>query len=121
MVLMMIQKSKRAKMPLLSGPGRKFVLSFSPSIFAGALLTFVLYRYGLLEAIPGMWLLLYGSAVVAGGAFSVRLIPVMGICFIAAGIAALFAPAAWQYAILGAAFGGIHIAFGIPIARSYGG
>src|SRR4051812_17556671 len=55
MVLLMIQKSRRARMPLLSGPGRKFVLSFSPSIFAGALLTFVMYRAGLLEAIPGMW------------------------------------------------------------------
>ena len=121
MIWLMIQKSRKAKMPLLSGPGRKFVLSFSPSIFAGALLTFVMYRNGMLAAIPGMWLLLYGSAVVAGGAFSVRLIPVMGICFIAAGIAALFAPVAWHYAILGAAFGGLHIGFGIPIARSYGG
>jgi hypothetical protein len=121
MIWLMILKSRKAKMPLLSGPGRKFVLSFSPSIFAGALLTFVMYRFGLLEAIPGMWLLLYGSAVVAGGAFSVKLIPVMGICFIVAGIVALFAPIAWHYAILGAAFGGLHIGFGIPIARSYGG
>ena len=117
----MVRKSRRAKMPLLSGPGQKFLLSFSPPIVVGALLTFVLYRAGLLEAIPGVWLLLYGTGVVAGGAFSVRIVPVMGLCFMAAGAIALFTPPEWSQWILGAAFGGLHIAFGIPIARSYGG
>lgn len=117
----MVKKSRTAKMPLLSGPGRKFLLSFSPPMVVGALLTFVLYRAGLVEAIPGVWLLLYGTGVVAGGAFSVRIVPVMGLCFMVAGVIALFAPASWSHAILGAAFGGLHIVFGIPIARSYGG
>ncbi|MEO5511306.1 MAG: hypothetical protein ABIS27_11810, partial [Longimicrobiales bacterium] len=121
MVWAMIRKAREAKMPLLSGPGRKFVLSFSPPMVVGALLTFVLYRAGLLEAIPGVWLLLYGTGVVAGGAFSVRIVPVMGLCFMAAGVISIFSPVAWGHAILGAAFGGLHIAFGIPIARSYGG
>mgnify|MGYP006143440067 CR=1 FL=1 len=65
----MIRKARAAKMPLLSGPGRKFVLSFSPPMAVGALLTFVLYRAGMIDLIPGVWLLLYGTAVVAGGAF----------------------------------------------------
>jgi hypothetical protein len=121
MMWAMVRKSRSAKMPLLSGPGRKFVLSFSPAMFVGALLTLVLYRAGFVEAIPGVWLLLYGAGVVAGGAFSVKIVPVMGLCFMAAGVVALFAPVAWNHAILGAAFGGLHIAFGIPIARSYGG
>ena len=121
MMWAMVRKAQAAKMPLLSGPGRKFILSFSPPIFVGALLTFVLYRAGLLEAIPGMWLLLYGTAVVAGGAFSVKIVPVMGLCFMAAGMVALFTPVAWNHWILGLAFGGLHIAFGIPIARSHGG
>ena len=117
----MVRKARTAKMPLLSGPGRKFLLSFSPPMVVGALLTFVLYRAGFVEAIPGVWLLLYGTGVVAGGAFSVRIVPVMGLCFMVAGVIALFAPSTWSHAILGAAFGGLHIAFGIPIARSYGG
>jgi len=121
MVWAMVRKARVAKMPLLSGPGRKFVLSFSPPIFVGALLTFVLYRAGLLDAIPGTWLLLYGTAVVAGGAFSVRIVPVMGLCFMAAGVISLFTPVAWSTVILGMSFGGLHVAFGIPIARSYGG
>lgn len=116
-----IQKARRAKMPLLSGPARKFVLSFSPPIVVGALLTVVMYRGGLVDAIPGMWLLLYGTAVVAGGAFSVQIVPVMGLCFMAAGVLALFSPVSWNQWIMGAAFGGLHIAFGIPIARRHGG
>lgn len=121
MLWAMVRKARVAKMPLLTGPARKFVLSFSPPMFVGALLTLVLYRAGLLEAIPGVWLLLYGTGVVAGGAFSVKIVPVMGLCFMAAGVVALFAPVSWGHPILGAAFGGLHIAFGIPIARSHGG
>jgi hypothetical protein len=121
MVWAMVRKARAAKMPLLSGPGRKFVLSFSPPMAVGALLTFVLYRAGLMEIIPGVWLLLYGTAVVAGGAFSVKIVPVMGLCFMAAGVIALFVPPVFTPWILGAAFGGLHIAFGIPIARRHGG
>lgn len=116
-----VRKAKLARMPLLSGPGRKFLLSFSPPMLVGALLTMVMYRAGLVEAIPGMWLLLYGTAVVAGGAFSVQIVPVMGFCFMVAGIVALFAPAGWSNWIMAVAFGGLHIGFGIPIARRHGG
>lgn len=121
MGIAMVRKARRAKMPLLSGPARKFVMSFSPPMIVGALLTLVMYQAGLVSAIPGMWLLLYGTAVVAGGAFSVQIVPVMGLCFMTAGVLALFAPMSWSQWIMGAAFGGLHIAFGIPIARSYGG
>jgi hypothetical protein len=121
MMWAMVRKSRSAKMPLLSGPGRKFVLSFSPPMFVGAVLTLVLYQAGQIAFIPGVWLLLYGTGVVAGGAFSVKIVPVMGLCFMAAGVIALFTPVSWGHAILGAAFGGLHIAFGIPIARSHGG
>ena len=116
-----VRKARRARMPLLSGPGRKFVLSFSPPILVGALLTIVLFRAGIVGAIPGMWLLLYGTAVVAGGAFSVKIVPVMGICFMLAGTIAVFAPTTWNDWIMAAAFGGLHIGFGIPIARRHGG
>ena len=116
-----VRKARRAHVPLLGGPGRKFVLSFSPPILVGALLTIVLYRAGLVHAIPGTWLLLYGTAVVAGGAFSVRIVPVMGICFMLAGALALFTPPGWNPWIMAAAFGGLHIGFGIPVAWRHGG
>ena len=75
----------------------------------------------MVAAIPGMWLLLYGTAVVAGGAFSVQIVPVMGLVYGGGGVLALFSPMSWSHWIMGAAFGGLHIVFGIPIARRHGG
>ena len=121
MLFAIVRKARKAHMPLLSGPARKFVLSFSPPMLVGALLTIVLYRAGLTSIIPGMWLLLYGTAVVAGGAFSVKVVQVMGFFFMLAGTIAVFAPPSWNDWIMAAAFGGLHIGFGIPIARRHGG
>jgi hypothetical protein len=115
------RKASAAKGPLFSAPARRFVLSFAPPFVVGGLLTGVLYRAGLPAAIPGTWLLLYGTGVVTGGAFSVRVVPVMGLCFMFLGAVALFCPLAWGAAFLAAGFGGLHIAFGIVIARRYGG
>jgi hypothetical protein len=114
-------KAKANGLPLASGPVRKFVLSFSPPIVVGALLTLVFVGANLEALLPGTWLLLYGSGIIAGGAFSVRAVPVMGVCFMGAGAAALFGPAHWANGLLTAAFGGLHIAFGVLIARRYGG
>jgi hypothetical protein len=114
-------KAHRANSALFSGPGRKFVLSFAPPIVVGGLLTFALYHAGILAALPGVWLLLYGTAIVTGGAFSVRVVPVMGLCLMLLGGAALFAPAMWGDAFMGAGFGVVQIGFGWWIARHYGG
>lgn len=114
-------KARRANSTLLSGPGRKFLLSFAPPIIVGGLLTFALYAAGAASVLPGVWLLLYGTAIVTGGAFSVRIVPVMGFCLMILGAAALIAPAAWGDAFMAAGFGVLQIGFGIWIARHYGG
>jgi hypothetical protein len=117
----MDRKARAARMPLFSGPGRKVAFSLSPPLFAGALLTVVLYRARLANAIPGAWLLLYGTGVVTGGMFSVRVVPAMGLCFMTLGAAALFAPAFLANWFLALGFGILHITFGIIIWRRYGG
>ena len=113
-------KSRRVRLPLFSGPGRKFIAGFVPAVLAGALLTAVFFRAGLAEFLPGVWLLMYGSAVVSGGAASVRVVPLMGACFMAAGALALLAPG-WNAVLLPAGFGGLHVVFGLVIAVKYGG
>lgn len=117
----MDRKSRAAKMPMFSGPGRKVAFSLSPPLFAGGIVTIVLYRAGLTNAIPGLWLLLYGTGVVTGGMFSVSAVPIMGLCFMALGAAAFLAPAGFADWFMAAGFGGLHIVFGVIIARRYGG
>jgi hypothetical protein len=115
------RKGRAVKAPLLSGPGRKFALGLAPSIFVAALLTGVLYRAGLYAVIPGIWLLLYGTGILSAGAFSVPVVPVMGVCFVALGAIAVFCPLEWSHWFLAAGFGGLHLVFGARIAARYGG
>jgi hypothetical protein len=114
-------KAREAGSALFSGPGRRFAYSFAPPLFVGVLLTLLIARIGLLEEVAGVWLLLYGTAVVTGGAFSIRIVPLMGLCFMVLGAVALFCPVAWGNAFLACGFGGLHMIFGAVIARKYGG
>lgn len=114
-------KSKRLELSLQSRAARRALLSFAPPLLAGAVITAVLYQAGMVTVLPGLWLLLYGAAVVTGGAFSVRIVPVMGLCFMLLGALSLLAPAAWGNVFLLAGFGGLHIGFGTVIARRHGG
>lgn len=115
-----VRKARHRRQSALSGPGRKFVLNFMPSIVAGAALTIALLAAGLPGLLPGTWLLLYGTGVVTGGAFSVRVVPAMGLAFMALGVLALVAPA-WGQTLMAVGFGGLHLAFGAVIAWRYGG
>ncbi len=114
-------KSKRLALSLQSRAARRALLSFMPPLLAGGVLSLVLYRLEVFSVLPGLWLLLYGASVVTGGAFSVRIVPVMGLGFMLVGVVALLTPAAWGNTFLMLGFGGLHIAFGAVIARRHGG
>jgi hypothetical protein len=117
----MDRKARAVQMPLVSGPGRKAVFSLSPPLIAGGLLTIVLVRAGMTNAIPGVWLLLYGTGVITGGMFSVRAVPAMGLCFMGLGALALFSPPTFANWFMAVGFGGLHVLFGAIIVRKYGG
>jgi hypothetical protein len=116
-----VRKAGTVTGALDTGPGRRFALAFAPPVIAGAVLTALLFRLHAVEALPAVWLLLYGAGVVCGGAFSVKPIPLMGLAFMALGVVAAAAPQAWAVWCLVAGFGVLHIIFGLLIARRYGG
>ena len=120
-VYTMAIKARRAQQPLWSVSARKILFSFAPPMAVGALLTLVFFEHGLLALLPGTWILLYGVGVVAAGTFSVRIVPVMGIAFMAVGTVAMFVPPSWATECMAAGFGGLHLFFGTLIARRHGG
>jgi hypothetical protein len=118
----MAMKARRAGTPLSSAaPAHRFALGYLPPLVAGVVLTPVFVLGGLMARLPGCWLLLYGTAATTGGAFSVRIVPILGLCFMAFGVVAFAVPAAWGHWFMAAGFGGLHIGFGLVIARKYGG
>jgi hypothetical protein len=115
------RKAQRTGQSLVDGPARRFALAFAPAIVAGAVLTFALAAAGQQVLLPGAWLTLYGAAVTAGGALSVRPVPVMGCAFLALGALCFVLPPALQQYVLAAGFGGLHLIFGYHISRNFGG
>lgn len=101
--------------------GRRFLLGLTPPILAAVALTPFLLRLDSTQVVAGSWLLLYGAGVIAGGMFSVRPVALMGAVFMLLGVLCLFSPVGWAIFYLGIGFGGVHIAFGLLIARRYGG
>jgi hypothetical protein len=115
------RKAMRIGAPVLSRPFRRFVLAMMPSVFVGAILTAVLYRMSGTQLLPTIWLLLYGAGVSSGGAFSVRIVPLMGGSFLLLGAVGAMTSPAWGDPLMALGFGGLHIFFGFVIARKYGG
>lgn len=120
-VVSMVAKSRRAGGSLVSAPARRFALAFVPPIVVAAALTVALVSRGAYDLLPPLWLLLYGVAVSAGGAFSVRVVPVMGLALLAAGAVAFFVPFQTANLLLGLGFGAVQVAAGVVIMRRYGG
>ena len=106
---------------MTSAPARKFALSFLPPLVAGTAIVLGLWRYEHYDMLAPVCMLTYGAAVACGGAFSVRVIPIMGWCFIALGAIAFIVPTQYSNLMMGLSFGVTHVIFGAIIARKYGG
>jgi hypothetical protein len=114
------RKARSLNQTMWSGSGRKLFMAFLPAMSVGALLTLAFFLQGYTVLLPGIWLSLYGAAVMTAGAHSIRLIPVMGALFITLGGLMLLGLVPLHLA-LGLGFGGLHIVFGLIIWRHHGG
>lgn len=117
----MVRKADATRTPLFTRAGRLFIRSFVPPVLAGAVLTPVFYRAGMIAQLPGLWLLLYGAAVTAAGTSSIRVVPLLGVSFMALGTLAFLLPPSLGDLFMALGFGGLHIGFGLLIARRHGG
>jgi hypothetical protein len=117
----LLVKARRAQVSFRAGPARRFFVSYFAPIIAAAALTYVLATAGLYAALPATWLLLYGASFISSGAFSIPVVPVMGLCYMILGLVACLAGPQLGNALVGAGFGGLHLIFGFVIARRYGG
>jgi hypothetical protein len=115
------RKARRLGIPVLSGAGRKFTIGMAPSLITGTVLTIVFYANGIASLLPGVWLLLFGAAVLTAGITSVPVIRVMGVCFMVLGASAFLLPTQWGDILMAVGFGGLNMTFGFIIARKYGG
>ena len=120
-VTAMLRKATRLSAPLAGAVGRRFAMSLAAPLVAGAALTWGAWMHDDWALMPGVWLLLYGTGVLAGGVFSVAAVRLLGVALMALGVAALATPPAWGNVWLGIGFGGLQLAFGLYIARRHGG
>lgn len=117
----MVRKARRANVSFRGVAARRFFSSYFAPIVAGAALTYLLGHAGRYEFLPATWLLLYGASFISSGAYSIPVVPVMGICFMVLGMTACLVSAGAGNLLMGAGFGGLHLIFGVVIARRYGG
>jgi hypothetical protein len=120
-LIAMARKAKRAGATLTGANARRFALGMAAPFIAGAAITYELWVVRSFTAMPATWLLLYGAGVLTGGIVSVPVVRVIGVCFMALGMAAIVTPPEWGNLWLAIGFGGLQVAFGIYIARNHGG
>jgi len=105
---------------LWSSNGKKLLFAFFPAMTAGGLLTLASVLQGNFSWLPGIWLSIYGAAVMTGGAHSVGALPMMGALFMLLGALVLLAGFPGDL-MLGLGMGGLHIVFGSIVWRYHGG
>jgi hypothetical protein len=120
-VIAVALKAHKSGNEMLATPVRRFLRGMIPALVAGAVLAAFCAKAGLVGNLPGVLFLLYGTALVTGGAHSLSLVRFQGACFMVLGALTLFARPEFGDAGMALGFGGLHIAFGAVIARRYGG
>ena len=123
-LLMVRRQAMRDAEPFWSPPTRRVAQAMLPSLFiglvAGLVLLFVPDDEDLIWGLVPLWMALYGSALLTAGFFMARSVKVVGAGFLGAGTLLIFAlivaqadlNALFIHAVMGAAFGGIHLAYG---------
>ena len=120
-LIAMARKAGQAGSKLTGANARRFALGMAAPFVAGAAITYALWGTKTFSAMPPVWLLLYGAGVLTGGAYSITIVRVIGVCFMLLGLISVVTPPEWGNVWLGIGFGAVHLGFGLYIARNHGG
>jgi len=121
-------RERRQFMPFWSGVKRRILLTILPPFVAGIGLTLVIvYRWHAgwgsdeWDLIPAIWMLFYGLALWQVGLLSPVEVRLMGVAFLAGGLAAALWFQPHPYWALGVTFGGFHVVYGLAVWIRHGG
>lgn len=120
-LIAMARKARLGGVTLTGATARRFAIGMAAPFVAGAAITYELWTVRNFTVMAPAWLLLYGAGVLTGGIFSVPIVRAIGACFMALGIAAIVTPPEWGNVWLAIGFGGLHMGFGLYIAKNHGG
>ena len=119
-VWMTMRKAHAQGGSLWSSNWRKLLAAFAPAMVVGGVLTVSFALQDAYGWLPGIWLSLYGAAVMTAGAYSVAIIPVMGALLLLCGSIVLLLHVEASL-LFGLIMGSVHLVFGLLIWRSHGG
>ena len=120
-LIAMARKASQAGSRLTGANAQRFALGMAAPFVAGAAITYSLWVTRTFSAMPPVWLLLYGAGVLTGGAYSINIVRIIGLFFMALGLIAVVTPPGLGNVWLGIGFGAVHVGFGLYIARYHGG
>ncbi|MBN8588053.1 MAG: hypothetical protein J0L94_06975 [Rhodothermia bacterium] len=131
-------KARTSETPPAKQTARKFWMGLAPSFVVTAVLTLMVLQispeniptkfrtYWFIESetlhmLPALWMLMYGLAITTAGAYSIKAVSQMGMCFLGLGFLAYFLPQVGVNLMMLLGFGGLHLVFGWIIAKKHGG
>ncbi len=114
-------KARQNDLTLFGDPGRRFLLCLIPALLVGAVLSAALLPTPQLVLLPSLWMMLYGTGVLAAGTYAAPPVMYMGGAFIVTGLFAHALPWEWSNVLLGMSFGGLHLVFGYQVYKHHGG
>jgi hypothetical protein len=119
--ILTVRMARRRRISINARPAQVATFALSPCVVVAAVLSYQFFvvtgksQPEGLRYIAPIWMMLYGTGVYTAGLFSVRPPRVLGLAFLAAGIAALFFFPEHGVLSVAASFGLLHVLFGVYV------
>lgn len=118
-ILFTVALARRRGEPAWSPSARQLVAGLLPGLYAGAVVTVFLIGDGMLDVLPGAWMVCYGTALMGASLFTPWEVRYAGLAFLLFGGVALMFLRAYAMWSMGLGFGVIHLVFGTYVLWRY--